>query len=140
MDLKEWIIRYLKNKDIFYKKIVEIKEGNPLIVIYKDKEQRIFIQDEVNFTEVAEVLKKSNNDDKLYIFIVCPNKKSNLDALLEHWSRITDFKHFQMFFVNTDSLTEPKWQINPHIHNKISEPEALKPGLESLFGTVQEVE
>ena len=71
MDLKEWIIRYLKNKDIFYKKIVEIKEGNPLIVIYKDKEQRIFIQDEVNFTEVAEVLKKSNNDDKLYIFIVC---------------------------------------------------------------------
>lgn len=140
MELKEWIIEFMKNKDLLQKKIVEIKNLDKSVEIqYKDKRHIFFIQKEVNFTEIADVLEQSNKDNTLHVSIVCPNKRSNLNTLLEHWNRIKDFVRFSMYFVNVSSQTEKKWVIHPRVHHKISDPASLKLGLETMFTTVQEM-
>ena len=140
MDLKEWIIQFLKNKDIFQKKIVEMKsESSPMEVIYKDKKVLIFTQQDANFTELVDALEASNKDESMNITLICPNKRNNLNELIKHWQRIIDFPRFNMYFINPDAAGDKKWIIAPYIHSKISDPSSLKLGLETMFETVEEV-
>lgn len=141
MDLKEWTIQFIKNKDIIQKKILEIKDnGNTLEVIFKDnKRQLLFIQPDVKLVEVADALEQSTKDSMMFVSIVCLNKRINLQELIKNWQRIVDFPQLSMYFVNPESATDKKWMIYPHTHHKISDPSSLKLGLESMFSTVQEV-
>lgn len=42
--LKEWLVNYVKSKDIFKKTIVEIKKDvSEIIVIHRHKEEKYFI-------------------------------------------------------------------------------------------------
>lgn len=141
MDLKEWTIQFIKNKDIIQKKILEIKDnGNTVEVIFKDnKRQLLFIQPDVKLVEVADALEQSTKDPLMFVSIVCLNKRTNLQELIKNWQRIVDFPQLSMYFVNPESATDKKWMIYPHTHHKISDPSSLKLGLESMFSTVQEV-
>lgn len=141
MDLKEWTTHFVKNKDLFHKKILEIKDHKGYIeVIQKDKKVHSYhLQEDLSLTELTPALEESNKDKNKHITIVCLNKRSNLNILLQHWKKISEFERCSILFVNVDSLTERKWIIRPHIHAKIADPDSLKTGLEAMFSGVQEV-
>jgi hypothetical protein len=141
MDLKEWTTHFVKNKDIFHKKIQEIKDHKSHIeVIQKDKKiYYYYLQEDLSLTELTSPLEESNKNENKHLTIVCLNKRSNLNILLQHWKKISEFQRCSIIFVNVDSLTERKWIIRPHIHAKIADPDCLKTGIEAMFNGVQEV-
>ena len=141
MDLKEWAMHFVKNKDLFQRKIKEIKDKKKSIqILNKDGSTHMyFMQENLNLTELTSDLEESNKDKNKHVSIVCLNKRKNLDILLEHWKKISEFQRCCFIFVNLNSLTEKRWIIRPHIHAKIADPESLKTGLEAMFSNVQEV-
>ncbi len=135
-DLKDWILHYLKSKDVFQKAIQGIQEdqdGYDLLVKRSDNDQHVLILPEL--TDLAAVEKKCN--DK-HLLVVVANSRKNLTFVLKNWLRLATHKRLCLFFVNPKSITEKRWIIYPHTHNAITEKSALKKGLEALFATVDE--
>ena len=70
--------------------------------------------------------------------LICYNAKENFDVLVNNWERLVNFKkHFHMYFVNPFSNTLKQWAIYPHTHQIITQGQALKLGLTTLFQTVE---
>lgn len=126
MELEEWILEYLKHKDIFTRSIKEIEKKDDHIVIhYKDRDVRLVIQ---------ENLDPAVTDHEI---IVTLNRRSNLDVLIKNWSKFAKKKDLTLYFVNLKSQ-EKKWIIRPHLHDKIADDDTLSEGLNSMFSTVDE--
>jgi len=129
-DLKNWIIEFLKHKDIFTKSLVAIKEKrHDVLVTYKDKEILYIVREDLSLA-VEEV--KDN------VCIVTLNTRDNLDILIKHWHQLVKHPELTIYFVNTDSEAEKKWIIRPYLHNKIADEDSLKVGLSSLFAMVDQ--
>jgi hypothetical protein len=132
MDLKEWIIEYVKNRDVFRKSIKSIEDnGSDVVITYKSTIEHCVIS-----PVLADVL--SDLDDKKNMVVVTSNKKENLKTLIDSWQTLINFPSLTIYFVNPKSTTEQKWVIRPHLHNKVADDDALKPGLQSIFSTVEE--
>ena len=71
--------------------------------------------------------------------LVILNSRENIDFLIQNWTRFTQMKELTIIFTNPNSLVEKKWIVNPYIHDKVTEPKALRGGLISLFATVDPV-
>ena len=133
--LKEWIINFLRQRDLYEKKIISInKENEQINVKYDDKELIVFVVPELQDLSFLENLDKSNP-----LGIVVLNKKKNLKFLIDNWDFFVEFKSLTIYFVNTQSQTETKWIINPKVHDFVCERSSLKAGLESLFSAVEEL-
>jgi hypothetical protein len=137
-ELKEWTINFLKNKNAILQtlqKIEEEKEGYDLKIIYDDKETYVLIKPFIdNFEELEEKIDQNKN-----ITLVLLNSKKNLDILIDKWEYFAGFDKLTIYFVNMFSISDKKWVIRPYLHNKISEASALKPGLKSMFNTVDSI-
>jgi hypothetical protein len=132
MDLKEWVIEYVKNRDVFRKSIQSIEDkGTEVLVTYKSTIEHCVIE-----PVLGNVLPKL--DDKKNIVVVTSNKKENLKTLIDNWQRLIGYPSLTIYFVNPKSSTEQKWVIRPHMHHKVADDDALKPGLQSMFSTVEE--
>lgn len=134
--LKDWIIHYIKSRNLIENNILEIKEdldGYDLIIKRKDKDQHILILPLLE--DMAALEKKCNNKNLL---VVIANTRKNLSFLLKNWLRLVTYKRLCFYFVNPKSLTEKRWIIYPHTHNAVIEKSAFKKGLEALFATVEE--
>jgi hypothetical protein len=132
MELKEWIVQFVKHRDIFRKSIEKIEEkGSEVIVTYKNNYEHILISPIL--TDAVPKL-----DDKRNMSIVTLNTKANLDSLLTNWQKLVQHASLTVYFVNPESQTEQKWIIRPHMHSKIADEDSLKPGLVSMFSMVEE--
>lgn len=132
MDLKEWMLEYVKHRDLFRKAIQKIEDkGSEVIVTYKNNYEHVIIG-----PKLSEAIAKL--DDKKNMSIVTLNSKENLDVLISNWQKLVGFVGLTIYFVNPDSTTEQKWIIRPHLHNKVADDDALKPGLLSMFSMVEE--
>jgi len=126
-EMREWLKHYLRSRDVFAKNIKEIiDKGDDIIVKYKDKE-RIFIV----FSEIPEDFLLENHTS-----LVLFNTKKNFDWLLSKWNKISSYEDLNTYFINPLSVTEKRWIVYPHSHNKITEKTSLKPGLKALFSMV----
>ncbi len=126
-EMREWLKHYLRSRDVFAKNIKEIiDKGDDIIVKYKDKE-RIFIV----FSEIPEDFLLENHTT-----LVLLNTKKNFDWLLSKWNKISSYEDLNTYFINPLSVTEKRWIVYPHSHNKITEKTSLKPGLKALFSMV----
>jgi len=138
-NLADWTINFLKNKDILLKKISSIDKDSKesdLIVSYKDsKKHHFFILENLN--DINQLLDKFEYD--FYFSIITINSKENLDILLENWEKLSPFENLTIYFVNPFSLLENKWVVQPHTHDKVSEPESIKSGLKTLFSSVDNI-
>ncbi len=137
-ELKEWLVNYIKNRDILLKSIESIneksREWDVVVKTKKGGKRHYIVMPELDdFGKIAEKL-----DDQTITLVVL-NKKKNLDILIENWGKITHNPKFCVIFVNPKSELEKKWIVFPHTHEKVTEKASLTRGLKSLFQTVDAV-
>lgn len=136
--LKEWVIGYLKNKDILEKRIEDIKpdeDGFDVVVKFNDKTQFFLIKPTIgNFDEIIEKIKNKGN-----VSLVVLNNRGNLDGVITNWDKLTEYKSFNVFFINPFSKMDKKWIISPYTHSKICDKGSLKSGLKSMFEMVEPI-
>jgi hypothetical protein len=141
-ELKEWMIQYLKHKDIFLKSIKEIKPGNhenEVCIEYRDKKQLIIIEPVLSeVIPLFEAIKENKADADSFLLAVY-NTKDNLNRLVEYWSRFAQLPNLSIYFVNPDSQTDKRWIVCPYTHSRIADSDSLKAGLKSMFSTVEHV-
>lgn len=139
VSLKEWTVHFVKQKDLFSKSIISIKDekfkdGDKLIVKQKDSEAYYLVMDEIKNEDFMREL-----DKKDQIGIVVSNKKKNLDFVTDNWKDFVAYPFLTIYFVNPMSTTDVKWIVKPSVHDRITEPKALKTGLKSMFAMVDEM-
>lgn len=129
--LLEWTIFYAKNKDIIKKEIKDYKVMKNFVEFeYKDKKHIYYAYPQLN----DEVIEKSYDG---WVTVVCLNKKENINFTLQNWEKLIKNQRFSMIFVHPKS--SQKWIIFPHMHNKITEKQTLKLGLETMAQEVPNV-
>lgn len=128
MDLTEWTLTYIKNKDLLQRKLQNhTQKGSTLTFHYKDKVQDYVIQETLsNCTE--------HKTNAPYLTFVCPATPPNLDYILKNWKILIEHKNLSFIFVNTKS--QDKWILHPPTHHLIADEESLELGLKSMFAQV----
>ncbi len=136
--LAEWTIDYIKNKDIFIKKVESIeknKDGFDIVVKYKDKVSYFIVKPSVE--DIEEVTGKKDKEG--HYTLVMLNNKENLHFIIRNWKRLVDFKNLCIIFVNPFSQLDKKWLVFPYIHNRICDDSSLERGFKAMFETVEAV-
>ena len=127
--LKEWFVRFLENKDIYFKQIQEISYNAGIVrVVTKGKE--IYYQIVPFPKSIVEGVGKITGEHK---GLVLYNTEENFKILIKEWGKLTKEKSLMIYFVNPFSKTDKKWVISPRTHQLISDEESLVDGLNSLF-------
>ena len=136
--LVDWVINYLKNRDLLVKRIETIEKDNSgfdVYVKFKDKEQFFIISPLMK--EVDKALSKFDPDRHFGLVVL--NTTGNFDALVKEWGKFVKFKHLSVYFVNPFSQLDKRWIIFPYTHNNICGEGALKKGLMAMFEMVEPV-
>ena len=134
--LKDWVLRYIKNKDIMTKKIVSVDEfDDGFHILKKNNEQKFFI---IPFLkDVNEVVTRI----KEYEYgrtVVCFHTKENYGFLIKNWGVFVDLgRNFTIYFVNPFSKTERVLSLSPYTHHLISDKDSLKQGLMTMSENVE---
>jgi len=134
--LTEWIVDFIKNRDLIYRKVESIeigKDGFDAYVKFKDKEQYILCYPTLD--NVAEMLARINSEG--HFAIVTLNTEENFNSLVKNWGEFSRYKKLSIYFVNPFSKLDKKWIIFPHTHNNICEQEALSKGIRTMFEMVE---
>ncbi|MBN2421521.1 hypothetical protein JXB27_04550 [Candidatus Woesearchaeota archaeon] len=132
--LKEWMIRYLKNKDIITKKIVGVEEFDDSFKIARsDKEIVFFVEPFLIDLNFFDELKKPEHRA-----LVCFHTKKNFNVFLTKWKEFVGVgRNFAVYFVNPFSKLERVLILNPHTHALISDDDSLEQGLKTMAETVE---
>ena len=137
--LTDWIQRFLQNKDLILRRYAKIEKlpgkEDQIMITHKDGAKHLCV-----VVPLVNDLNTALEPLKAYehCTLVCYNTKENFDMLINHWERLVNFKkHFHMYFVNPFSTTLKQWAIYPHTHQIITQGQALKLGLTTLFQTVE---
>lgn len=131
--LKDWAVRYIKNKDIISKKITSFKENESDFIVERGEVQhKYFI---VPFLkEIDEHIKKFEHNKTM----VCFHTKDNFNFLVENWGDFVELgRHFTVFFVNPFSKLDKVLSLCPYTHQLITDDETLKQGLKTMSETVE---
>ena len=133
-----WFIRYIKNKDIMFKKIknINIKDNNITITNNDNSEIKNIVcatSKDYN-TVLCHIIKQNSN-----IGLIMLNNKTNLNNILNSWNDLTKIKHLTIYFINPFSTLEKKWVINPRTHSLFCDSNVLELGLKTLFESVDEI-
>jgi len=137
--LAEWFEHFIKNKDLVLRKIDSIgkgKDGFDLVIKNKDKSEG-FIVVRFKITDVDDFISLINGKDD--VGVVLYNTKENLSLILENWKKFVKYEKLTLYFVNPFSELDTKWIIMPCVHDRVTEKESLKRGLQALFDGVGEV-
>lgn len=144
MSLTEWIITFVKHKDMLKHQLQSIAEKDGMVhAVFKDsKVQDYFVlekhADATTLMHVLDAAKKSDADLNYSVHVVWYNTQANLKALITHWQQCASHQRLHFYFVNPKSSTDIKWIINPWLHNRISDSSHLEVGLKSMFSMVEE--
>ena len=129
--MKEWIVAYLKHKDVIRKSITSIEEKDDhVLVTYKDGKELALVVSHLD--DAPAVLKRLGKHTERAVLLVTLNTKKNLSALIAHWKQFAALKTLKVFFINPDTQGEQKWIIAPYVHNSIADSASLRSGLASL--------
>ncbi|MEM4239717.1 MAG: hypothetical protein QXK08_00795 [Candidatus Woesearchaeota archaeon] len=132
--LKEWIVGYMKSRDVITQHIKSIKSDSENADVFIEgalKNQYVIIQPELSDLSRLDSLK-----DK-HIVLVTANTKENAEFLISNWQELVKYPHLSVYFVNPNSSLDKRWIILPATHDKITERKALRKGIESLYATVE---
>lgn len=134
--LVDWIIDFIKNKDLLLRKIELVekgKDGFNVYIRFKDKEQYFIVEPLIE--DIDGVLGKFDSEG--HFGLVVFNTVGNFDILVKDWDKFVKFKDLCVYFVNPFSQLDKKWIIYPYTHNSICERSALEKGLRAMFGMVE---
>jgi hypothetical protein len=134
--LAEWLERYLKNRDLAFRKIISTSIQNDRVIVQgKDKNVTYISAPFINDFETAVAPLLNEKHKGIAVF----NTKTNLQALIKSWKKLSTIDNLTIYFVNPFSIQDKKWVINPKTHQMISDEASLKEGINSMFLTVDEI-
>jgi len=109
MKLTEWLVLYVRHKDMFDKKLVDQKEdGSQITFTFKDRKMTAHLLDELAVVPVSgETL------------VATLHTKENVKFLLDHWPEFSKDKELTLAFVHPGR--NEKWIVKPHLHSSITE-------------------
>ena len=124
--LVDWSIRFLENKDVIRKEIVNIeKDKNNFTIHYKDKLGRFFVEPVLR----DDIFKIKNED---YIVFITLNNMANIKFVVSNWTKLIKFKFLSIYFINPCSSSDKVWIIRPYIHDRICDKASLELGLRAM--------
>lgn len=129
MDLKEWTVHHIKQRDMINKDLVSYKEEEEKILCeYKEGRKGVYY-----CTENLELskIKKMPGNEATTIVSLC--NEHNYKLLVDNWDLFKKNQNLTFMFLNPD-LAE-KWVIKPYIHAKVADPATLKQGLRTMYET-----
>ena len=134
--LLEWIIRFLKNKDIVKKGIISIenKDNHEFLVNYKDK-AKLFIL--MTYLERG-ILNKINKNELTAVITL--NNNANVEFLINNWKEFCNFSSLSVYFINPFSKLDKVWVVAPYVHDKICEGSSLGAGIKAMSEVVEETD
>lgn len=133
------MIRFIKNKDLILKRIIDVN---------RKKEEDIIIADLVDGRKHAYIVEPflENKDiksltEKLKPYEICSlvvyNTKANLDIVTKSWDHLAKFKkNFSINFINPFSKSEKRWAVYPSTHDFVTERSKVSQSLKILFSNV----
>ena len=129
MDLKEWAIHYIKQKDLIKKDLISYKEEKDRIVCeYKEGRKGIYLCNEnLDLKRIKDI------KDNEAVSFVCICNEHNFKILTDNWDLFKTKQNLTFFFLNPN-IAE-KWIIKPAVHAKIADPATLKQGLRTMYDT-----
>jgi hypothetical protein len=129
VELKEWTIHHIKQKDALTNDLVSYKEeGEKIICDYKEGRKGIYYCTEN--LELAKVKVVADNESSTF---VCLCNEHNFKMLVDNWDLFKTKKSLTFIFLNP-GLAE-KWVIKPFVHAKVADPATLKQGLRTMYDT-----
>jgi hypothetical protein len=131
MELYEWSKHHIKFKDCMKKQILNIECKDSEIHVQEKKQELIYYINE----ELEEGIKKIQDSTKEIIITL--NTKKNFETLIKSWSALKT--HTQLSIIFTHPEANETWVIRPYTHDKISDNDKLKEGLEAIFSNVRRV-
>ena len=90
MDLTEWTLTYVKNKDLLQRKLQHhTKKGNTLTFHYKDRVHDYVIQETLSDCT-------RHKTGAPHLTFVCPATPPNLNYILKNWKEIIQHKNHSL--------------------------------------------
>lgn len=127
MDLREWAVHYIKQKDLVKNDLVSYKEEEGRVLCeYKEGIKATYYYKE---NLKLEKIKAVKDDETAYFVCMC--NEHNLKILMNNWDLFKTKKNLVFIFLNL-KLAE-KWIIKPFVHAKIADPATLKQGLRTMY-------
>ncbi|MBD3313383.1 hypothetical protein GF345_02990 [Candidatus Woesearchaeota archaeon] len=138
--LAEWMLRFLKNKDLIFRRIDDIdhdREKNTLAVSMKDGTSQFYlIEPFIDDSSLDSLLDKMKDQEACSLVIY--NTKENLDVVTKNWDRLARFRRdFSISFINPFSRTEKRWVVYPATHSLVTDESKIKQSLKVLFSNVE---
>ena len=129
MDLQEWALQYIKQKDMIKQDLVSYKaEENKVLCEYKEGKKSVFLcKENLELDEIKNIKKDET------FFLVCLCNEHNFKVLANNWDLFKTKQNLTFIFLN-QNIAE-KWIIKPFIHAKIADPKTLKQGLRTMYET-----
>lgn len=128
MDLEEWSAIFLKQRDLVKREIERLeKQGSNIIIHRKDGQEKL-----VAITQHLDAQQLEKNP----AVIICPNTRSNVEALAKAWNSFC--KHQDLLVVFANTKTNEKWLLRPHLHDRVADDESLKVGLLAMHEAISE--
>ncbi|KYK25755.1 hypothetical protein AYK26_01945 [Euryarchaeota archaeon SM23-78] len=129
MDLIEWTVHHIKQKDLVKKDLISYKEDKDKILCeYKEGLKGIYYCNENLELDRIKALKSEETAT-----FVCIANEHNFKVLVDNWDLFKTKKNLTFIFLNP-KLAE-KWIIKPYVHAKIADPISLKQGLRTMYDT-----
>jgi len=128
IDLKEWTVHHIKQKDLIKKDLISFKEENDRVLCdYRDGKAVYHCNENLELNKMKEI----TNDETAYFVCIC--NEHNFKVVLENWNLFKTKQGLTFMFLNP-TLAE-KWVIKPFVHAKIADPATLKQGLRTMYNT-----
>lgn len=129
MDLKEWTIHHIKQKDLVTRDLVSYKEeGDNVLCEYKEgRKATYYCMENLELNKIKAI---ANNETAT---MVCACNEHNFKVLVDNWDLFKTRQNMTFIFLNP-ALAE-KWVIKPFVHAKIADPATLKQGLRTMYET-----
>ena len=128
MTLSQWTVNFVKTKDVFQRKLLDYKEnGDTIIFNFKDGPQAFLIKSILDAAVVKFASEKGARK------VVCSSDQANLKFLISNWKSFAGNPHLTFIFVRLSD--NAKWLINPYVHSRVCDDEALVLGLNSMYSS-----
>ena len=118
MEPEEWIVNYVKNRDLIERKLIGHEIQGELIKFKYEHKETDYIVKEVLTDDVFDI-----NTSGEQTTIVCLNSEHNVKFVIDNWDKMKKDTKLKIMFVNF--TTNVKWILSPNTHDKIADPESL---------------
>ncbi len=134
--LMEWFERYIKNRDLVFRKIESIEQKDSKLIV-KHKNGEVITYHICPFPQDFVTVLNNLDDDKNNLVVY--NSEENFNSLIKNWAKLTTCSNLSLFFINPFSNQEKRWVIKPYVHARISEQESVEQGLRTLYEMVDSI-